>query len=262
MLREMACEGRVVHRRSWPLAHSFGYPVWMVCRDVDRLDVPLGSRLWSHRWRLAPLSLRSGDFPRPARSAQTGSIRQRLNTLLAAHGIAPAERVFLLTQPRSWGWLFNPVSFYFCYRGGALATVVAEITNTPWGEVHHYPLIVETAEAGGDGQEQELVFRFPKAFHVSPFMPMDMDYLWRVRLTGGTIEIAMRLLRGGREAFFAGLYLHGRPLSAAAVRRGALAYPLQSVRTLARIYGQALALWWRRAPFFTHPAKAGQASST
>jgi DUF1365 family protein len=128
--------------------------------------------------------------------------------------------------------------------------------------VHHYPLIVETAEAGGPGREQELVFRFPKAFHVSPFMPMDVDYLWRVRLTGDNIEIAMRLLRSGRETFFAGLYLHGRPLSAGAVRRAALRYPLQSVRSLARIYRQALALWWRRAPFFTHPGKAGQASST
>lgn len=264
MLRSGACEGWVVHRRSRPLQHVFRYPVWMLCVDVDAFTG--ASPLLSARRRLAPLSLRAQDFPRlesaPRRdvgepstaSDSVGTIRARLNAVLVADGVAPAEQVFLLTQPRSWGWRFNPVSFYFCYRGGRLANVVAEITNTPWGEVHRYVLAVR------DGAESA-TFCFPKQFHVSPFMPMDVDYHWRVRLDGDTIEIAMRLLRDGRELFFAGLYLRCSEVSPRALRRGAFAYPLQNAVTLARIYWQALVLWCKGAPFHAHPGSTREVRS-
>lgn len=254
MLRDSACEGWVLHRRAPPVAHTFRYPVWMVCVDVDRLGRTALPWL-STRRRLAPLSLRAADFPRTA-SGAVGGIRQAVNGQLLAAGAAPADQVFLLTQPRSWGWLFNPVSFYFCYRGGELVNVVAEVTNTPWGEVHNYVLDAPAA------QGPDVEFQFPKRFHVSPFLPMDLDYHWRIRMDDGCIEVAMRLLRDGQEVFFAGLYLQPRPLTARSLRRGALAYPLQNAWTLARIYWQALRMWRKGAAFHGHPDRLEEVRST
>lgn len=261
MLRNLACEGMVLHRRAEPLAHAFRYPVWMLWLDVDTLQEIEGP-LFSRRRRLAPLSVLPGDYPRDGAGEGSGGrapdIRGAVNARLASEGAPPADQVFLLTQPRSWGWLFNPVSFYFCYRAGGLTHVIAEITNTPWNEVHSYVLTAssaggETESGGTDGGAWEFVF--PKRFHVSPFMPMDLEYRWRVKLEEDSIEIAMHLSREGREVFFAGLYLQPRPLTRSALRRGALRYPLQNLRTLARIYYQALYLRIRRAPFYAHPQR-------
>lgn len=255
MLREAACEGWVLHRRPGPAAHAFRYPVWMLCMDVDRLREN-ALPLLSTRHRLAPLSLRQTDFPRWADpDGPLPDIRSAVNRRLGAHGLADADQVFLLTQPRSWGWLFNPVSFYFCYGGGALIGVIAEVTNTPWNEVHSY--VLDAASGDGDMEVQ-----FPKRFHVSPFLPMDLDYHWRIKADGEGIEIAMRLLREGQEAFFAGLYLQARPLTGASLRRGAFAYPLQNAWTLVRIYWQGLRLWRKGAPFYAHPQKYQEARST
>lgn len=245
MLRDMTCEGWVVHRRTGGPEHEFRYPVWMLCADVDRVR-EIASPWLSHRRRFAPLSVRAADYPRPDGAGDVG-IREAVNRRLRAAGQPEAEQIFLLTQPRSWGWLFNPVSFYFCYRAGVFVNLVAEITNTPWDEVHSY--VLDTA--GCAGEDVELAF--PKRFHVSPFLPMDLDYRWRVKLRGEDIQIAMRLLRGGEETFFAGLYLRGTAVTGRSLRHGALAHPLQNVRTLLRIYWQAWRLWRRGAPFHAHP---------
>lgn len=250
-----------MHRRGGDAAHAFRYPVWMLLADVDRLR-ELPGPWFSAGARWAPLSLRPGDLPRPA-AADGRGVRERINDRLAARGLAPAGRVLVLTQPRSWGWLFNPVSFYLCYGDDAGSRsadvgpfcVMAEITNTPWDEVHTYVLAADTAGP-------ELRFAFPKDFHVSPFLPMDIEYRWRVRLEPDSIEIAMHLHRAGDEIFFAGLYLRAVPVTAAGLRRVAWRYPLQNVRTLARIYGQAARLWWKGAPFHPHPAKLEEAKSS
>lgn len=250
MPRNLACEGCVVHRRGEPVEHQFRYPVWMLCMDVDALDdVP--SPLLSSARRWTPLSLRPDDYPRDPRHAPASSgegIRSRINARIGREGLEPADCVRLLTQPRSWGWLFNPVSFYFCYRDAALHAVVAEITNTPWNEVHSYVLPV-----AGPAARTEWEFSFPKRFHVSPFMPMDVEYRWRIKLADDAIQIAMRLVKDGQEGFFAGLYLRTAPLTRRALRRGAFRYPLQNLLTLARIYWQALRLWRKGASFHPHP---------
>jgi uncharacterized protein len=254
VLRDSACEGWVVHRRLTHTVHEFRYPMCMLCVDVDRLHVHHSTWFSSDR-RPAPVALRPADYPRGRHPGQaTGSIRAAVNERLLQDGFEPAQQVFLLTQPRSWGVLFNPVSFYFCLRDGEPLAVLAEITNTPWDEVHTYVLDAR-------GQGPELTFDFPKRFHVSPFMPMDLHYRWRVRLAPQTIEIAMTLLRDGEEIFFAGLYLRPRSLDRKAIRRVALRFPLQSARTLARIYWQAFRLWRRGTPFYTHPRQLQERES-
>lgn len=254
MLRNSACEGWVVHRRCAPQRHEFRYPVWMLLVDVD--EPPRRRWPWlSLGSRVAPLSVRGCDYPRVREEGAT--LRDRINARLRREGCEAAERIFLLTQPRSWGWLFNPVSFYFCFRGVELVHVVAEITNTPWNEVHWYVLDAGDAGAGAG----DLTFTFPKRFHVSPFIPMAVDYHWRMKIERGQIEIAMRLTRGGEEVFFAGLYLQCLPAEARALRRGALHYPLQNLLTLGRIYAQAFRLWRKRTPFHPHPRTQEAGSS-
>jgi uncharacterized protein len=259
VLRDSACEGWVLHRRLSPIRHEFRYPLCMLCVDVDRLEDHHSTWFSSSR-RPAPVALRPADYPSGQRAARSpgavrGGVRSAVNARLQQDGIESAQQVFLLTQPRSWGVLFNPVSFYFCLRDGELVAVLAEITNTPWDEVHTYVLDAR-------GQGSELTFEFPKRFHVSPFMPMDLRYRWRVRLAPQAIEVAMTLLRDGEEMFFAGMYLRLRPLDQRAMRRVALRFPLQSVRTLARIYWQAFRLWRRGTPFYTHPGPFQEREST
>ncbi|MEZ5558597.1 MAG: DUF1365 domain-containing protein [Pseudomonadales bacterium] len=247
MLPDLTCEGWVVHRRRSPRPHEFRYPVWMLCVDAERV-ARRRSRWLSVTSRFAPLALRAGDY-----DASQG-VLAKVNAQLAARGLPAAQRVSLLTQPRSWGLHFNPVSFYFCYRDEALCFVLAEINNTPWDEWHTYVLDAR-------GQQCDWAFRFPKTFHVSPFMPMALEYHWRLRLSGESIEIGMRLERDGEEQFFAGLYLRAEPLSEAGLRRGALRYPWQGARTLLRIYWQALRLYLKRTPFFTHPDRLREAET-
>jgi len=255
VLRDSVCEGWVVHRRVSPTRHEFRYPLCMLCVDVDRLDVHQSTWFSSTR-RPAPVALRLADYPHGrCGAAGAQSIREAVNERLLREGFEPAEQVFLLTQPRSWGVLFNPVSFYFCLRDGQAHAVLAEITNTPWDEVHTYVLDAR-------GQGRELTFEFPKRFHVSPFMPMDLRYRWRVRLAAEIVEVAMTLLRDGDEIFFAGMYLKPRSLDRAALRRVALRFPLQSVRTLARIYWQAFRLWRQGTPLYTHPRHFQEREST
>ena len=159
-------------------------------------------------------------------------------------------RVFALTQPRSLGVSFNPVNFYFCFSGERLAAVLADVTNTPWGERHCYVLRPDA----GHGTPGTRSFRFAKGFHVSPFLPMEGCYVLRLKVSEGAMRIVMRFT-GGAAPFSACLSLRTRPLTRAEVVRCALRRPAQGALTLARIYWQAGRLFLKRAPFHVHPGK-------
>jgi DUF1365 family protein len=159
--------------------------------------------------------------------------------------------VRVLTQVRAFGYVFNPVSFYYCFDGEALRAVVAEITNTPWGERHRYVLRAEAQGAKA---------RFAKAFHVSPFLPMQQTYDWSLSAPGERLGVAMRNEEDGQTVFQARLALVRRPLSFGQLARIAVALPLMSGRIHAAIYVQALKLWLKKTPFFAHPALSVGAS--
>jgi DUF1365 family protein len=127
--------------------------------------------------------------------------------------------------------------------------VVAEVTNTPWGERHAYVLRRE-----GDGRVLEE--RFDKAFHVSPFMGMDHQYDWRVVEPGEELLVHIDSLRDGRRAFDATLTLRRRELSRRMLSRMLWRYPAATLVAGARIYGHALVLKLKGAPYFPHPGRA------
>ena len=239
-------EGTIGHRRRAP-AVGFRHSLALAYLDLDELPGLLGGRLV--RSGFGPLRFRRADY-----LAGGGPLDEAVRSLVEERlGVRPAGPIRLLTQLRSFGVVFNPVSFYYCFSGDGerVEALVAEVTNTPWGERHAYVI------GGGSGP----IVRggFDKALHVSPFFGMDHAYVCRASVPGETLSVHIESLRDGEPAFEATLGLHRRELSPSAARRLSLRYPLASVRVLGLIYGQALRLKLRGARYFPPPSKAGVA---
>jgi len=239
------CLGWVSHRRKVPRAHAFRYRVGMFYLDLDEQPAWLGLSRWLGRWRLAPLCWRTTDYL-PALTGQGMPLAEAARTLVGqACGHTPTGPVHLLTQLRCWGLSFNPVSFYFCHDAdGQLAAILLEVRNTPWRERFHYVLPVQ--------QNQAASFTVAKAFHVSPFMPLNMHYHLRFKLEAAQMRIHMQNWQGAEQVFAADLALQRQPLNRKALHRYILAFPWMSLRTVTAIYWQALRLLLKRTPVHDH----------
>ena len=167
-------------------------------------------------------------------------------------GLRPVGPIRLLTHLRYFGFVFNPVSFYYCFAkdGVTLSCIVAEITNTPWKERHAYVLPVDTARRRG----RVLHWIFPKGFHVSPFMPMTREYAWCFTTPSHDLRVHMDVLRDGQREFDATLTLQRCPLNRASLARVLRCYPLMTAKVVGAIHWQALRLWLKRNPVYTHPS--------
>ena len=187
----------VAHRRHSVREHAFRYRISMAYLDLD--EVP-GLRMARGRFRRGD---HIGDPGRPLRE----TVRE-----LAGPG-APQGPVRVLTNLRTLGHCFNPVCFYYLFEedGETLGAVVAEVTNTPWGDRHAYVLRRE-----GDGRV--LSADMDKQMHVSPFMGMDQRYVLRAAEPGRTLSVHIENREDGERVFGATLNLERRPLSVAASR--------------------------------------------
>lgn len=241
--------GRVRHRRFQPRPHSFEYRLCLLYLDLGELD-----RAFTRRWLWSLDRANLATFhQRDYLGANDGDLDDAARALVAERtGQRPTGPIRLLTHPRYFGYVFNPISVYYCFDAAdrRVETVITEITNTPWGERHAYVLPVAPDDRGRHHR-----FRFAKAFHVSPFMDMDYDYDWRLTEPGQRLDVHMRNERDGQCAFDATLSLERRPLDGAGLARALGAYPLMTARVSAAIYWQALRLWWRGTPFHPHPRK-------
>ena len=233
--------GSLRHRRYAPRPHAFRYRTFMTYLDLAELDeVFRGRWLWSTR-RPALAWMRRADYLGDPALPLDEAVRERV---ARETGRRPRGPVRLLTHLRMLGSCFNPVSFYYCFdeRGERVETIVAEITNTPWNERHAYVL-----------QGERLRFRFSKGFHVSPFMPMGMEYDWRFTVPGERLAVHMRNHRDGRRVFDATLALERREIGAASLAAALARFPATGLQVLGAIYWQALRLALLKTPFYGHP---------
>lgn len=239
--------GTLRHRRFAPRPHAFTYGLYMTWLDLAELDTAFAGRwCWSTR-RPALSWLRRADYIGDASNPLDEAVRRRV---AEATGRRPSGPIRLLTHLRTFGHCFNPVSFYYCHdRDGALETIVAEITNTPWKERHAYVLPVDTGESTNAGVR----FRFAKNFHVSPFMPMHMAYDWRFSIPGERLAVHMINRQGETPLFDATLDLRRREIGRRTLAVALAAYPLMTVKVVAAIYWNALRLWIKGTPFHGHP---------
>jgi DUF1365 family protein len=169
----------------------------------------------------------------------------------ADSGQRPAGPIRLLTHLRYFGHGFNPVSFYYCFdeQDENVEYIVAEVNNTPWGEQHCYVL----KESENHGSLRTKRYQFDKHFHVSPFMEMDMQYDWRFSTPVDRLAVHMINIKNDSIIFDATMKLESRTISSASLARVLLTYPLMTVKVVCAIYYQALRLWLKKTPFYTHP---------
>ncbi len=236
--------GTIRHRRVRVRETEFRHGIALAYVDLDELPSLLGGRL------VAPgrgvVRFRRSDYLGDPRVPLADSVRALVTQRI---GTAPTGPIRLLTQLRTLGHCFNPVSFYYCYdESERLQALVAEVTNTPWGERHAYVIEAGAGRIIEGGMD--------KALHVSPFMEMDQRYEVRATDPAETLSVHISSHQGGERAFDATLALQRREMTARSVAETTLRHPASTLRTLVLIYGHAIGLWLRRIPIVAHPGRA------
>lgn len=244
-MRSRIYEGVLRHRRISPRRHAFQYKVAMLYLCLDELPRILSmSRFWSaHGWALA--QFRRSDFLGDPAVPLQHEVRRRIRE---ETGVAHTGPIYLLANLRYFGYVMNPIACYYCFNDDEtrLEFVVAEVNNTPWNERHSYVL-------AGPETGNWLQTSFDKQFHVSPFNPMAMRYHWRSNTPDRRLVLHMENSADGEKVFDATLALAARPLTGTNLNKLLFRYPFMTAKVGLAIYWQALRLYLKGVPVYTHP---------
>lgn len=245
--------GSLHHRRLAPKFHDFKYRVTFYYLDLAEID-----RIFKIPFLFSQKSPRLFGFDRTKYLAGSESLTEAVNDLiLVKTGKSHEGPIRMLTQITYFGFCFNPVTFYYCFDQADryVEFIVAEITNTPWKERKSY--VFECAP-----QDTKYEFQFEKDFHVSPFFPMNLHYVWKFKKPTPTesdsyLNVFMEDWNEARTecVFFANLTLSPKPLNSWNVFINLISFPVMTMKTVAAIYFQSLLLLLKRVPFYTHPDK-------
>lgn len=229
--------GKVRHRRFTPVKHQFLYSLFMAAIDLDEVDtLAKGVAGFSRKkWGLACFYHQDYlDGRRNTKQAAQAKLQELTGEQLSG-------KVVALCQLRYLGLYFSPVNFYYLYdEQGEWRYLLAEVSNTPWNERHYYAVPSEQ-----HWQQQ-------KAFHVSPFNPIAQQYSWKVKPLTDKAFVHLSVARKARE-FDATLVLEKRPFSSKTLSLLLAKTPIMTVKVVFLIYWQALKLWIKGAPFYSHP---------
>lgn len=241
-------EGTVTHSRFLPVKHRFRYRLNMLYLDLQEVPEIVGARKLISDRRFSSRSFIPSDHLFNHR-ALTCQIRQLIEDQT---GKSSTGRIHLLTQLRYFGYYFSPLNLFYVNdsSNSQIEYVVAEVNNTPWKERHAYVLW-----QGNRTRPDLLRFSHPKKLHVSPFMAMDMDYHWRLSSPGDKLSVVLENHTQDSKLFSASMTLRRRELTRHHLRLMSFRYPWMTAQIIAAIHFQALKLWWKKCPVYTHPLK-------
>lgn len=236
--------GVVTHTRTHVVRHTFAYRVYMHLFEVGELGHVNGHfRLLGYN-RRRPVGLHDADHfdGRPIAEALRREVER-------AGRRWPGGRVLMLANARVFGYVFNPISVYYCFDpNDQLETVVAEVHNT-FGERHVYVL-----------HPQQSRTSTRKVFHVSPFFSLEGTYTFTLPEPGEHLDIAIDLEVGGEQRMAARLHLERRLLTDTSLARMLLRYPLMTLQVMGAIHLEALRLWWKGLRYRPKPAHAPESA--
>mmetsp|Transcript_27812 Transcript_27812/g.36469 ORF Transcript_27812/g.36469 Transcript_27812/m.36469 type:complete len:362 (-) Transcript_27812:294-1379(-) len=258
-------EGRIYHSRFHPTRHCFNYPIFFCFLDLSEIENCPQPLHWP---------IFSTKFPALARFRLSDHLKGKSGICKLSDGIRdlvfsktgkrPKGRICLLTHLSYYGYCFNPVSFYYIYNeeDTQVETIVGEVSNTPWGEMHCYVLNPANSEmVCQEHTAKKQVYRFQKEFHVSPFMDMQHDYFWRFGPPGESLWVKNGMIKKGETWFDAHLQMSRQPFTTWNLCKHLLKYPFYTVQVQLIIHYEAFKLWMKEVPFYPHPEGSETAAS-
>ncbi|MBT5150421.1 MAG: DUF1365 domain-containing protein [Nitrosomonadales bacterium] len=237
-------KGTISHSRTKGPQYSFSYRTTMLFLDLDEIKSAFNKRLfWSYeKPNLASFRRKDffGDTSKP--------IKQEIIKLITKNLKCKVDgRVFLLTTIRYFGYCFNPVSFYYCYnKKKELTAIVSHITNTPWGERHAYVHDCRKIRGGTK------TFKFKKDFYVSPFLPMDLEYIWKFTEPKDFLFTSMECSKNQKKYFTATLKMTRQSWSSYSLNKLLFLSVPMGMKTIISIYWNALILYLKKVKFYPH----------
>jgi hypothetical protein len=243
-------EGQVRHARSKPAPHQFNYRLFMMYLDLDELPVLFEKNWFWSVSRPALARFRRADHLGPEDQPLADSMRDLVEK---ETGMRPAGPIRLLTNLSYFGYCFNPVSFYYCFApdGETVEYIVSEVNNTPWGECDSYVLNCRDSQPNSSSWR----FRPTKKMHVSPFMSMEIEYDWVLSAPSDHLSVFMANLQDGERFFDATMILNRRCINGRSLAGVLLRFPLMTAKVIVAIYWEALRLWAKRCPVYSHSGK-------
>ena len=237
--------GEIAHERTIPKVHLFRYPFFMWYLNLDELESLPNLGRWFSVQHWAISRLRRSDYLGDPQTPLADAVRTRM---LELTGQPVSGQVCGLMNMRTLGLYFSPVNFYYGFdKEGRLTHFLAEVSNTPWNERHHYAYHV------ADGH-YELTQK--KAFQVSPFNPLQQQYRWRIGPPGAAVGVAIAVSDGRGEIFEARLQLARQELNKTTVRRLLLKKPIMTAYIVGGIYYQALKIYLKGIPYVPYAKEA------
>ncbi len=246
-MNSMLYTGEVMHSRLKPVKHTFQYPVYFYAFELDELpELAKEIRLFGYN-QLRPVAIHDQDYLYPG----TASIKVKVRSVLSNAGITlNLGKVILVTSARYFNYIFNPVSFFYCYDNDEnLNCIIVQVNNT-FKEMHLYLLTTPA----GQGEDGHLEFEAEKQFHVSPFFPRRGQYKFLLTSPGTQIDNTIRYLADGQLSLVARIHGKAQRLTAKSLGRIILAHPVSAALTMPRILWQAAKLYWqKRLPVYERP---------